>query len=307
MPSIQFTNFKSLLCGVFGAGLISLAATPTPGVDLDAEIEAFALEDLGAELGIQVAVEGRGVVYSRAPAVPRSTASAIKTAILLDLFTTRGDLDQIPVGLEALLRPGTHPAFNGFSVQALKSARAGLVGRTYMELARVMMGRTGADNQVYNAACNVIMVKLGGPKIISQRLRGLDPAFAGFDINRYMESWNGDGDNLATPEAMVILYSMASSGQIPGLVPAKVDALRDLLLDYGDGSPGSVYEKGGTLYPSPMVRVHAGYVERSSGNLVYAVMGEISETKIGDPAEAFSRLMTAVDLVTRKCQMLYQP
>ena len=77
--------------------------------------------------------------------------------ILLDLFTTRGDLDQIPVGLEALLRPGTHPAFNGFSAQALKSARAGLVGRTYMELARIMMGRTGADNQVYNAACNVIM------------------------------------------------------------------------------------------------------------------------------------------------------
>jgi hypothetical protein len=171
-----------------------------------------------------------------------------------------------------------------------------------LELARIMMGRNPAGNEVYNAACNLIMVKLGGPEAITRRLHERDPALRGIDINRYMESWNADGDNRATPASLVALYSMASSGHVPGLDEAHVKIFRDLILESGDGGPGSVYEKTGTLYPTPMVRVRAGYVEREGANLTYAVMGEIPNHEAEDPGELFVRLMTAVDSVAVLCR-----
>lgn len=287
--------------GLFGGG--SGLIRP----DLDAEIATLDLDRDGMELGILVVIEGQGVVASRAPTTPRSTASAIKTAIAVDLLSVRGDLlDTVPAGIDPLLRPGTHPAFRGFAPDELARARAQLAGRTYRELARIMMGRTDAGNAVYNAACNIIMIKLGGPKAIRDRLHGLDPAFRGLDINRYMQSWNGDGDNTATPQALVTLYRMTASGDVPGLDPAGIDTLRAFLRRDGDG-PGMVYEKIGTLYPEPMVRVHAGYLHRDSGTLVYAVMGEIRKTGPGDVAERFARLMNAVDHVTEACQRLAEP
>jgi hypothetical protein len=286
--------------------VILTAATQDARTELDSRITE--LERSGAKLGIQIEMEGRGVLFSRAPHAPRSAASAIKSAVALDLFAVRGDLlDTRPVGVDHLLRPGTHPAFRGFPPDQLERARGDLVGRTYWELARIMMGRTPAGNEVYNAACNLIMIKLGGPRAIGGRLRGLDPSFAGFDINRYMGSWNGDGDNTATPEALVSFYRMVSGGAVPGLNRAQVEMLRTLLLHDGDGGPGTVYEKMGTLFPKPMVRVRAGYLQREAGNLVYAVMGEIPESDRGDPAELFVELMNAVDSVTVACLRLGSP
>jgi hypothetical protein len=123
-----------------------------------------------------------------------------------------------------------------------------------------------------------------------------------------MQVWNGDGDNRATPRALVSLYRMAASGQAPDLDAGGVMLWRSLLLDDGDGGPGSRFEKLGTLYPSPMVRVHAGYLERPGGTLVYAVMGEIADPPRGeDPAEVFARLMNAVDAVTAACWTLGLP
>jgi hypothetical protein len=290
--------------------LLVLSSVPMGAgrVDLDSECQSLDLEELGMEIGIQVVLEGRGVVFSRAAAAPRSAASAIKTAIALDLFSFWGEqLDQVPSGLGSLLRTGTHPAFNGFTPEQLKRARAHLAGRPYLELARIMMGRTQDSGEVYNAACNVIMIKLGGPDAITRRLRALDPAFAGFDLNRYMQSWNGNGDNTATPEALVTLYRMTASGHIPGLGEEQVETFRALLLQEGDGGPGSVFEKMGTLYPDPMVRVRAGYLERGEGDLVYAVMGEIAGFSDEDPAALFERLMTTVDEMAVLCRGVATP
>lgn len=288
------------------AGLLLIA--PIPGgtgegesLAVESQIRSLLGSD-GVEFGVHVVLEGKGVLFSRNPGVPRHAASAIKTAILVDLLRFRGDqLDQVPPGVDALLQRGTHPAFSGFLAEELARAREHLPGRTFLELARIMMGRTDAANAVYNAACNVIMVKLGGPSAIARRLHALDPALQGIDIHRYMQSWNGDGDNTATPEALVNLYSMTASGSVPGLDTERVVILRALLLEDGDGGPGSTFGKVGTLYPDPMVRVHAGYLDREGGNLVFAVMGEVPHPPAEAPTEQFVELMSSVDEVARLC------
>ncbi len=289
-----------------GAEAAPAAATARTAADhLDAEIDGLGLDRLGMSLGVEIVIEGRGVVYSRDASTPRPAASAIKTAIALDLLAERAEvLDEVPVGVENLLSPGMHPAFRGFSAAQLDEARRALAGKTYLELARIMMGRTEALNDVYNAACNVLMVKLGGPEAINQRLHQREPAFAGFDVNRYMLTWNGDGDNMATPAALVTLYRMTASGRVQGLDPARVDLLRQFILDTGPGGAGSVYEKAGTLYPKPIARIHAGYVERPEGTLIYAIMGEVENTGDRDPGDVFVELLNAVDTVTMYCRDL---
>jgi len=260
----------------------------------------------GLEVGIEVRVEGQGVLFRRAAEEAKPAASAIKTFIALDLLRERGDrLNQAPEGLAAFLRPGIHEAFAGFTDLELDAARRELAGMTWWELARVMMGRTREGNGVYNAACNLIMIKLGGPTAIGERVRRLDPAFAGVDLNRYMMSWHADGDNMATPRALAALYRMTSAGRVPGLDPDRVARLRELLVREGDGAPGSRFEKAGTLYPQPMVRVRAGYVERGDRDLVYAVMGRMrpGERRL-DPPDAFVFLLAAVDTLTSICRDL---
>jgi hypothetical protein len=293
--------------GLLAAGLL-LGGAGYSRPDLEAEIADRDLAGAGVELGVLVVIEGEGVVLSRFPETPRAAASAIKTAIAVDLLHVRGDLlDTVPSGVDPLLRPGTHPAFRGFTPEELSHARGHLVGRTYRELARIMMGRTEAGNAVYNAACNLIMIKLGGPRTIRNRVQGLDPALQGLDVNRYMQSWNGDGDNRATPGALVALYRMTAEGQVPGLAPDAVETLRSWLRRDDAGRPGTLYEKIGTLYPDPMVRVHAGYVHRDSETLVYAVMGEIPRTDDEGAADRFVRLMNAVDSVTAACLRMAGP
>jgi hypothetical protein len=278
-----------------------------PG-DVDGAIEAAGLSRPGVHLGIEVALVGGEVLFSRDPDVPRAAASAVKSAIAVDLLATRGgSLDDVPTGVDALLTPGMHPAFDGFTPEQLSHCRAELVGKSYLELARIMMGRTRATNEAYNAACNVIMVKLGGPEAIGERIAALDPALAGFTISHYMQRWNGDGDNLASPAALVALYRMTATGTVPGLPPREMEILQALLLEEGDGGPGSVYEKDGTLYPRPMVRVHAGYELREGGSLIYAVMGEVAEPSSDDPADSFLRLMNGVDAVTATCREMSPP
>jgi hypothetical protein len=294
-----------LLVPILGAiALAGSAAAGSRSSELDAEIVRLGLDRADIRVGIQVVMEGRGVLLDREPAVPRSAASAIKTAVALDLLGSHTQqLDEMPQGLECLLQPGMHPAMAGFTAAELSRCRGALAGKTYRELARIMMGRTPATNDTYNAACNVIMIKLGGPEAITRRLHELDPAFRGIVIDRYMQHWNGDGDNRATPEALVALYRMTASGTIPGLGPAEVDELRELLFD-PEARGGKVFEKGGTLFPRPMVRVHAGYVERPEGRLVYAVMGEVLDTGATPSADLFVRLMNGVDAMAAHCRSL---
>jgi hypothetical protein len=288
----------AVLSGVVSAGV-------PPGRALDEAVRRAGFGMNGLEVGLDVMVEGEGPLASREAGTPRPAASAIKTAIALVLLADRETvLNEQPTGVELLLRAGVHPAFRGFSADELDDARVALVGKTHLDLARVMMGRTGAANDVYNAACNILMIKLGGPRAIETRLHALDPAFRGLRVDHYMLTWNGDGDNRATPRALVALYRDIARGEVPGLDEERAKLLRDLVRESGDGSPGSLYEKPGTLYPRPMARVHAGYVERGAGDLVFAVMGEAEETSDEPPAETFVRLMAAVDSVAAACRRI---
>jgi hypothetical protein len=159
---------------------------------------------------------------------------------------------------------------------------------------------------VYNAACNVLMVKLGGPEAIRRRVQALDPAFAGLDLNRYMLTWQGDGDNWATPAGLLALYRLAAAGRLPRLDAEGQAVFRELVRE--NGSSPVIYEKAGTLFPKPMARVHAGFVERPRGDLVYVVMGEVREPVPGRALEdVFLRLLTTVDAVTMICREIPEP
>src|SRR5262245_45050457 len=108
---------RAVLCLVGWALLC--AGTPAP-TDWDREIRRLGLERPEIQLGYEVVIEGKGVVKSRAPGVPRAAASAIKTAIAIDLLGAQGmNLDEMPQGSEALLEPGTHPAMSGFTSDEL--------------------------------------------------------------------------------------------------------------------------------------------------------------------------------------------
>lgn len=303
---------RGFTVGALLATGLALAAVPhglsagmPPGRALDEAVRRAGFGMNGLEVGLDVIVEGEGPLASRAAGTPRPAASAIKTAIALVLLANPATaLNEKPAGVELLLCAGAHPAFRGFSTGELRRARAELVDKSHLELARVMMGRTDAPNDVYNAACNILMIKLGGPRAIETRLHALDPAFRGFRIDHYMLTWNGDGDNRATPRALVALYRAIARGEIHGLDDERARLLRDLVRESGDGSPGSVYEKAGTLYPRPMARVHAGYVERGERDLVFAVMGEAVETPDEPPADTFVRLMAAVDSLAAACRRI---
>jgi len=145
------------------------------------------------------------------------------------------------------------------------------------------------------------MIDLGGPQAIGARIRALDPEFAGLDLNRYMLTWHHDGDNRVTPRVLVALYRAVAEGRFPGLDDAEVGRLRDLLRSHGDGGPGSRFEKQGTLYPDPMVRVQAGYVERGDRDLVYAIMGQMRGDLGLNEKGAFVGLLAAVDTLAAMC------
>lgn len=289
------------LCLAVAWGGLSGASPATS--DWDREIKRLGLEASGVELGMEVVIEGQGVVVSRAARVPRAAASAIKTAVALDLLSSHGrNLDDVVQGTESLLQPGTHPGMSGFTREHLAHCRTELSGKTYRELLRIMMGQKGASNEAYNAACNLIMIKLGGPESITRRLHDLDPSLSGIVLNRYMEQWNGDGDNQATPEALVSLYRMTASGSVSGIEPDALAELRDLLRR--EEETDRVYEKEGTLFPRPMVRVRAGYVEDRGRRLVYAVMGEVPNPASPASSDVFLRLMRGVDAMAVQCRGL---
>ena len=268
-----------------------------PGRAGDAEgigraVDRLLAADRGLDLAVAVSVPGRDAPYGRHPEEPRPAASAIKSFIALDLLRQRGgELDTVPAGVEFLLIPGSHPAFDGFRPEGLAAARARLTGKTWLELAEVMMGRIPAGNETYNAACNVLMVKLGGPEAIDRRLADL--GFADVELDRYMFQWDGD-DNRVSPAALVRLYGAAAAGRVPGLDAAATGRFRALLLE-GEDAEGSRYGKTGTLYPRPMTRVRAGWYERGDADIVYAIMGTMAEGSVLPPPDAFVFLLAAVD------------
>ena len=288
--SLSFVKFFVWILAVF----LASASQADGDSRIDQAVQQIIHSEFDIDLGLAVFVEGEGPVYSRDSDRLFPAASSMKSFVALDFLARYPDrLNKVPLDLSSLLIFGRHPAFFGFSKEEMDVVRGRLTGKTYLELAQIMMGHTNDSNMVYNAACNVLMVELGGPRAIQTHLAQLDSAFSGLDFNRYMYQWNGDGDNRATPAALARLYSMLSRGDLPGLKDMQVSQLRSLLQ-----REDRRFEKAGTLYPKPMARIHAGFDDRGDRDLVYAVMGELQNNSHLAPPDAFVLLLAVVDTLT---------
>lgn len=259
---------------------------------------------IGLDLGVEVHLAGHGTLFAREPDRLMPTASAIKSFVALDLLLEHGDrLHEVPK-IKRLLYPGSHPAFSGFTKLELESARRDLNGMSYGELAEVMMGQTEHTNATYNIACNVLLYVSGGLEAVQNRVRAAHPLFSQIQIDHYMYLWHNNGDNLASPHALVGLYRMLSEGSVPGLTPDQVQLFRGWLRHEGDGGEGTRIGKRGTLFPSPMARIQAGYIERNDQDLIYAIMGQMQDMPGVDPSDAFVMLLAVVDTLTAICEEL---
>lgn len=265
------------------------------GVDL-------AIARYGVDIGAWVYLENQGVLYERKPDRPMPAASAIKTFIALDFLQQRESrLDETFPEIDSLLH---HPAFRGFTAGGLAEAARQLSGKSYRYLAEVMMGADGKPVEVYNAACNLLLIDLGGPQAVSRRMHRLSPDFKGLDIHQYMEQWNGHGDNMVTPRSLAGLYLLLSRNAIPGASPEVHDQLR-ALLDRSAPGEAPVFEKSGTLYPLPMARIRAGYLERPQADLVFALMGTMTNPGRLELPDAFVLLLASMDTLTTIIQEVF--
>ena len=146
-----------------------------PRVDahaLDAKIRSL-LDTHGAGIKASVWVGGPTgpAWYTWQPDEVRPTASAVKTALLVEFFARYASrLDQPPPGLDDVLGEGS-PAFRHYSAAKRKEVRQALAGMSVRKLGRVMMGSDPANVDVYNGAANVVIALLGGPEESTKAIR----------------------------------------------------------------------------------------------------------------------------------------
>jgi hypothetical protein len=267
----------------------------------------------GVEAGIWVgALSGEPQFTHKADAI-FPTASAIKTAFLIELFARYADaLDQPPPGLDAVLAD-THPAVAHFTAPQREEIRKGLTGVSVRKLGGIMMGSVRASNIVYNAAANVTTALLGGPEALTRAIRARDPSFAPIAARRYMLApRNVTGDNEATPAALAAVLKCVATDRTSSPTPkGTLQAVSEAMLTPKDhiGIKGRHHVKEGALDSDPLVRVHSGWVERDDGTtLVYVVMltqpspGKLARDKAGERLEATTRRITkmVVDAVAKR-------
>jgi hypothetical protein len=264
------------------AGLCLAALAPAhpdgPAVDarkLDDQVRAILDEHAdGIEAGLWLGGTKGDAWYSWKADEVRPTASAIKTAFLVELFARYADdLDRTPSGLDAILRDH-HPAIAHFSPEGRDEVRKGLAGSSARRIGGIMMGTIPASNLVYNAAANVATALLGGPEGLTKAIRARDPAFAPIVVRRYMlADRKARGDNEATTASLAAVLRRVASGDLPGLRPDVVDAIRGAILVEDHPGGGRHHYKTGELDSDPLTRVRTGWVETPRGEVVvYTVM-----------------------------------
>lgn len=254
------------------------AAPPAPRVDrdaLDRSVRAILAEHgKGIRAGLWVGGPQGEAWYSSEAGADFPTASAIKTAFLIELFARyAGRLDQAPPGLDALLRDD-HPAIAHFRPEQRAEIRKELARASVRRIGGVMMGSVPASNIVYNAAANITTALLGGPEALTRLIRGRSPAFASIAVRRYMlADRHVTGDNEATPEALAAVLQALAARRVPGLDAATVDEIRGTLLTRTVPRLGRHYLKNGDLDTDPITRVRSGWYEPPAGPaIVYVVM-----------------------------------
>ncbi|MGE3818343.1 MAG: serine hydrolase [Isosphaeraceae bacterium] len=254
---------------------------PGPASNLDAKaLDAAVRETLdalgeGARAAVWLGGPTEGPWYSWQADDPRPTASAIKTAFLVELFDRHaGSLSRRPMGLDAALADD-HPAMAPYTPAQRVEIREALGSASARTLGRVMMGSDPAPNAVYNAAASAVTALLGGPEGLTQAIRARDPAFASFAVRRYMLAPRDvTGDNEATAAAMAAVLQRLASGELSGVDGPTLDALRDALKTQNDhlDLKGRHHVKNGALDSDPVTRVESGWWETPSGrSIVYVV------------------------------------
>jgi hypothetical protein len=216
-----------------------------------------------------------GARYTRDAGATLPTASAVKTAILIELFAKfAGSLDRAPEGLDAVLKD-EHPAVAHFTAAQREEIRKGLTDASARRIGGVMMGSIEASNLVYNAAANVAIALLGGPEGATRAIRARDPAFAPIAVRRYMlADRKAHGDNEATAEALAAVLRRLAARQVKGLEAETVEAIRKAILTKDDPKRGHHFLKDGDLASAPITVVRSGWYEPAAGGpaVVYVVM-----------------------------------
>jgi beta-lactamase class A len=256
----------------------------------------------GLSVGVWIGgVEGPAIYTYRADA-EMPTASAIKTAYLVELFAAyAGRLDE-PIGeLDALLDDDAHPVFAPFTPRQREEIRQALRGATPRRLGAVMSGRADAPNGVYNAAASLTTALLGGPEELTARLAARDPAFAPITARRYMlADRQANGDNTATPKALAAVLRRLAAREVNGLDAETVEAVREAMVTTNLPGGGRAYVKGGSLVSDPLTRVASGWRETPTGTVVYVVMTAQPEPGDLPRAEAGQRQQETTSTLTRR-------
>ena len=272
------------------------AADDPPRLDRDRTEEAvraiLAKQGGRVRTGLWVGGPAGDALYASGSGETLPTASAIKTAILVELFAGFADaLDQPPPGLDALQRDD-HPAISHFSPPQRDEVRRSLAGVTVRRLGGIMMGTVPASNIGYNAAANVAIALLGGPGEATRMIRARDPAFASIAVRRYMlADRKATGDNEATPAALAAILQRLSSRRFPGIKDATVEDIRRAILAKDDPRRGRVFFKEGDLATVPITCVRTGWCEKPGvGAIVFVVMLARDDPGAGTHDEAYRDL-----------------
>ena len=250
--------------------------------------------------GLWIGGPAGDALYASGSGETLPTASAIKTAILIELFARFAvALDQPPPGLDALLRDD-HAAISHFSPPQRDEIRRSLAGVTVRRLGGIMMGSVPASNLVYNAAANVSIALLGGPQGATRSIRDRDPAFAPIAVRRYMlADRKATGDNEATPASLAAVLQRLASHRIPGIADATVEDIRRAILAKDDSRRGRVFFKEGDLATVPITCVRTGWCEKPGvGAIVFVVMLARDETGAGTLDEAHRELAATAARLT---------
>lgn len=277
-PRVILVWLSSLILGATLVGAVGLGGDLPPDFDrgaterLIAEVRA---EDGGGRVRVGVWFGGPtgDPWYSAEADALFPTASAIKTAILVELFARfADDLDRVPPGLADHLQD-TSPTIAHFAPEARAEVRRELAGKTVRQIGGIMMEPIPASNAVYNAAASISIALLGGPEGATRAIQARDPAFAPITVRRYMlADRTRTGDNTASPAALAAVFCRIASGNAPGLARPTVEAIRASILARNDAR-GRRLLKDGLLESDPLTIVRTGVLTPPTGPpCVFAVM-----------------------------------
>ena len=278
------------------ASALGWSSADAPRVDREATEKAVreivAKHGAGVRPGLWVGGASGDARYERFAGAALPAASAIKTAILIELFSKYAKaLDRPPEGLDDILKEDA-PAVAHFAPTQREEIRKGLAGSSARRIGGVMMGSVPASNLVYNAAANVAIALLGGPDGATKAIRARDPAFAPIAVRRYMlADRKARGDNEASAAALAAVGRRLASRRVPGLDATTVDAIRGAMLAKDDAHRGRHIFKEGDLATAPITVVRSGWYEPSGGPaIVYVVMLAQPDAGSASPDEAHRRL-----------------